>query len=370
MILPPKPPPPLQHFLDTLHLVPGSTPRRTPRTPLPRTAARPRPPHRHLLVPRRRHHRRLPPRLHPARHRRPPQGPMAFAAVLFRQLRCTSTPAHAAVRPRRHAHRPLRPLRRRAPASITTPPPAPPQQVRLRPRLGHPGLAGPPPAVAHPGPAAARRLCTSAPRTCHDRADRRPRSSAPSWNWPPSQLRWPPAVAGHATGRCGWSWTAPTPSGPSSSRRGAAGVVVVSRLRQDAALCELAAARSAARPARAAADLRQRAPRINLAKRAGQRRGWRAGGVRPVPATGDQDGQDVPGDLAAGRGRDPGGARAGGRRLAGVLLHRPGRVGAGHPGGDGGPDGASSRRSRTSRRCGGRVSSRCATRTPTSGRPR
>src|SRR5262249_43842200 len=55
---------------------------------------------------------------------------------------------------------------------------------------------------------------------------------------------------------------------------------------------------------------------------------------------GEQDQQDVPGDVEAGRGRDPGGAGQGGRRLAALLQHRPGSDGRGGPGGDGGPGGA------------------------------
>ena len=54
---------------------------------------------------------------------------------------------------------------------------------------------------------------------------------------------------------------------------------------------------------------------MSLAKRAGQRRGWQTVEVRTTTGRGgDQAVQDVPGDLAAGRGRDPGGDRQGGRR--------------------------------------------------------
>ena len=76
-----------------------------------------------------------------------------------------------------------------------------------------------------------------------------------------------------------------------------------------------------------------------LAKRAGQTPRLGAGRVRAVREAGDQDGQDVPGDLAAGGRSDPGGAGARGGRLAGVLLHEAGGDGGGSAGGGGGPGG-------------------------------
>src|SRR5262249_46218957 len=65
-----------------------------------------------------------------------------------------------------------------------------------------------------------------------------------------------------------------------------------------------------------------------------------AGGMRAIRRGGDQDHQDVPGDVAAGRGGDPGGAGQGGGRLAAGLLHQAGGDGGGGPGGDGGSGGA------------------------------
>src|SRR5262249_53826604 len=85
-------------------------------------------------------------------------------------------------------------------------------------------------------------------------------------------------------------------------------------------------------PAWAGADVRQRAAVAGQAGRAAGR--LAAGRVRAVRGEGGQDGQVVRGDGAAGRGRDPRGDRAGGRRLGGVLLHsgggdRPGSAGGG-----------------------------------------
>ena len=142
-------------------------------------------------------------------------------------------------------------------------------------------------------------------------------------------------LAGHARARpCGWSSTAPTPSGPSCGRCWRLGLVVFSRLRKDAALRSLPPTPAPARPARAAADLRQGQDRPGQAGRAKAR--LAAGGVRAVRQAGGQDDQDVRGDLAAGGGSHPRGDRARGRRLAGVLLHRPGGDGGDDPGGDGG----------------------------------
>jgi hypothetical protein len=95
----------------------------------------------------------------------------------------------------------------------------------------------------------------------------------------------------------------------------ARGLVVFSRLRQDAHLMTVP-------PAGRRRGQRGPLPtygkgRIDLAKRAGQKRGW----------------QRV--ECVAGRGPHPGGDRARGPGLAGVLLHRPRHDGGGGPGGDG-----------------------------------
>src|SRR5262249_7935237 len=60
-----------------------------------------------------------------------------------------------------------------------------------------------------------------------------------------------------------------------------------------------------------------------------------AGRVRAVRPGGDQGGQVVPGDVAAGGRGDPRGAGPGGGRLGGLLLHRPGRGRGGGAGGGG-----------------------------------
>ena len=99
----------------------------------------------------------------------------------------------------------------------------------------------------------------------------------------------------------------------------ALGMTVVSRLRKDAALRTLPGPRPAGkrgRPRTYGPDV------IDLAKRAGQRRGWSSETFDAVRGRSGQEVQDVPGDLAAGRRRDPGGAGGRADRLAGVLLHR------------------------------------------------
>src|SRR5262249_42889476 len=131
-------------------------PHRTHRTAVPRRTARPRPPHRHRLVPCRRHHRRLPPGLYRARHPRQEQGPRRCGRPLPRPpphhrprpslADSLGPPAHATRRPRGRGRRPApQPHARARPA-----------EVPLRSHLGHHRLGRPTPAVAHPGPTAAR----------------------------------------------------------------------------------------------------------------------------------------------------------------------------------------------------------------------
>ena len=105
--------------------------------------------------------------------------------------------------------------------------------------------------------------------------------------------------------------------------------------RADAALW--AAGAAPPRAARSAADRRPGQDRPGQAGRAAARLAH--GGVGAVRRPGGQDDQDLPGDLAAGGGRDPGGAGARGRRRAGVLVHGPRRDGRGDPGGAGRPRG-------------------------------
>ena len=111
------------------------------------------------------------------------------------------------------------------------------------------------------------------------------------------------------------------------------GFTVVSRLRKDAALWSVPKPAGGAWP-RQAAHLRQAAV---LLGQAGRTPAWLArGGVRAVWRDGDQDDQDLPGDVAARGWADPRGDREGGGRLVAVLQHRPGGDGGGDPGGDGG----------------------------------
>ena len=145
-----------------------------------------RPPHRHLLVPRRRHHRRLPPRLR-HRLRRRPRAPTTWPSPPC----CAVTPLLGRRPPaaghRRHPHAALRARRSRAPASTTTPRPGPAGEkyvyghvwVTLAALADHPDCG----TIALPLQAQlyvrAGRPAPSCPRTA-----RAP--SAPSWSWPPS----------------------------------------------------------------------------------------------------------------------------------------------------------------------------------------
>ncbi len=126
--------------------------RPTPVCPLPRSPVRQGTTHRHLLVSRRRRQRRLPTRLpRPVGRRTTRRVPGLPPARLRPAAAAAPAPRRSlALRHRRHAHGPVRPLRpgRRRPS----PPFARPsrREVRLRPYLGHPRLAGPSSAVAHP----------------------------------------------------------------------------------------------------------------------------------------------------------------------------------------------------------------------------
>ena len=107
---------------------------------------------------------------------------------------------------------------------------------------------------------------------------------------------------------------------------------------------------------------------IDLAKRAGQRRGWSTETFDAVRGAGGQAVQDVPGDLAAGRRRDPGGAGGRADRLAGVLLHRPLGERRRHPDGPWPTASAWRSPSASASRSSGRASSRCGSSGRTSGR--
>ena len=112
----------------------------------------------------------------------------------------------------------------------------------------------------------------------------------------------------------------------------ALGMTVVSRLRKDAALRSLPGPKP---PGRRGPAPTYGPDVIDLAKRAGQRRGWSSDTFELYGEKVVKQVQDVPGDLAAGRRRDPGGAGGRADRLAGVLLHRPLGERRRHPG-DGG----------------------------------
>jgi DDE superfamily endonuclease len=119
----------------------------------------------------------------------------------------------------------------------------------------------------------------------------------------------------------------------------AAHVVVVSRLRKDAALGSVP---QLPRPGGA----QEAWPASHLGQ-AGHQSGQAGGtpprladrGVGAVPQEGDQDVQDVPGHLQAGGRADSGGAGPRGRRLGGVLLHRSASDGGADPGSGRGPGG-------------------------------
>ena len=106
----------------------------------------------------------------------------------------------------------------------------------------------------------------------------------------------------------------------------ALGLVVFSRLRKDAHLWGLPPTQRRRGQRGPLPTYGKEQDRPGQACRAEAR--LAAGGVRAVRRAGDQDDQDVRGDLAAGGRPHPGGDRARGRRLAGLLLHRPGGDGA------------------------------------------
>ena len=283
--------------------------------------------------------------------------------------------------PSMHAVRPLLDTRRLLLAIDDTPTPRygpyvegcwhPPQpqprprrrEVRLRPRLGHPGRPGQAPRLGH------HRLALAGP-ALHPRKRRgqaAPRAPAPL----PHQagagrraaalaesLGRPPLRAALGGGR----WRLRQEAVP-EARQASTAASVVSRLRKDAALC-VAARAQAGRPARARRPTYGK-KRIVLAKRAGQTRGWQQ--VECVQY-GEKVTKTIKTFLATWRpagGRDPGGAGQGGGRLAGrssapTRRRRRRRSWRRWP-----TAARSSRRTRTSRRCGARASSRCATCTAT-----
>ena len=107
------------------------------------------------------------------------------------------------------------------------------------------------------------------------------------------------------------------------------GVVVVSRLRKDAALVRSAAETQEGTTTRTwpAADLRQEADQPGQAGRRQTRLANHR--VRAVRQNGDQEVQELPGHLPSGLRHDPRGDRAGARRLRVLLLDRPGGERAG-----------------------------------------
>ena len=112
-----------------------------------------------------------------------------------------------------------------------------------------------------------------------------------------------------------------------------AGVVVVSRLRKDAALWSVPepvppGQRKRGKPRKYGTEA------ISLAKRAGHRHGWQQGDFVSVRRAGAQEVQDVPGHVQAGRRIDPVPAGEGSGPLGRLLLHpgrcyRPGNSGSG-----------------------------------------
>ena len=105
-------------------------------------------------------------------------------------------------------------------------------------------------------------------------------------------------------------------------------MTVVSRLRKDAALWTVPGPRP---PHRAGPNRVYGEQRIDLAKRGGPAPGVGDRDVHPVREADGEAVQDVRGDVAAGRGCDPGGPGGRAERVGRVLLHRPGRRGGRHP---------------------------------------
>ena len=187
-----------------------------------------------------------------------------------------------------------------------------------------------------PSPCRRGRACTCGKRTCRSCRRGTAGPSAPSWRWRRSCcVGW---RRGWAAGACRL-WLAVDGAYARrevlrEARRDK--VTVVSRLRKDAALCDLPGPRPAGRRGRPR-DLRPAAHRPGQAGRPTP--GLADGGVRPVRPERDRVLQDVPGDVAAGRRRHPRGAGAAGQGVGGVLPHRPGGVRGGRADGGGGSGG-------------------------------
>ena len=273
--------------------------RRPPAPAAARHPLRPRPPHRHLLVPRRRHHRRLPPGLRHRLRRRPPRRrtwpspPCCAVKPLLDRADVCCWPS--TTRPRR-ATAPGS----RAPASTTTPAPARPARSSSTATSGSPWPPWPRTPTGAPSPCPCRPSSTSARPTWPSCPPTARRPFRTKLELAAEQLRLAEALGGRAASRSsGWWSMAATPRGRSCEPARQDGCVVVGRLRKDAALWSLPEPQAGRRSAGRQADLRQGAARPGQAGRAAAR--LAAGGVRAVRREGDQDDQDVPGDVAAGR---------------------------------------------------------------------
>ena len=326
--------------------------------PTGRRPVRPRPSHRHQLAAGGRRHRRVPPGLRPALDGRPRTAWMAAVAPMRAVL-----PRLGAGQSRRPFAPDDTPTKRYGPcvegAGVHhNPTPGPAGQTFV---YGHVWVTlawvARTPAVGEHRPAAAGAACTSGKRTCRGCRRSTAGRSAPSWRWRRNCcVGWRRGWAAGACA-CGWSSTgayAPprgAAGGPAGRSRWSAG------LRKDAALCDLPGPRPAGRRGRPAIYGEQR---IDLAKRAGQRRGWR---TEAFDLYGRNGGRDVTRrswrrggrPAASSAWRRCGGARRG-RRSSAPTRRRPRRTcrrrwRIGRP---------SSRRSTTSRRCGARAGSSCA----------
>ena len=114
-------------------------------------------------------------------------------------------------------------------------------------------------------------------------------------------------------------------------------LVVVGRLRRDAALRDLPPTRKPGQKRGRGRPRKYGKKTISLAKRAGHRTGLANHRMYAVWEDRHEDVQDVPGDLYPGRRRDSRRVGQRGSRLAPVLLHRPRGGRRGHPGGVRGP---------------------------------
>jgi hypothetical protein len=117
---------------------------------------------------------------------------------------------------------------------------------------------------------------------------------------------------------------------PFLKRTLATGATVVGRAAQGRGAAECAGARAAA-ASWPAAHVRQRENQPGQARRTAAR--LAATGVHALPREGDQDLQNVPGHLCAGRRTDSSGARQGRSRIVRLLLHRSGSQRPRDPGG-------------------------------------